>query len=300
MTIPTIEAKDIPVYQPETRYTDSGTKYFVEPGVVLTALTHTDIRNMEEFVAGFATAGDDDYVSEELYDMSSAEQIAKVAGQLCYLSFGNKRTHNDRAIDYFDNIKAQKHGSVLEHASATFLLYGVSRSFTHEIVRHRAGFAYSQVSQRYVGPDALRFVERPEFIGDPELHKWFCSRIDINREMYKAIIEHTIAKMAKEDQDSGMTKLKASHRRKIVQQAARALLPNETEAPIMVTGNMRAWRHFLEMRGSIHAEPEIRRVAIAIMDILQYVMPLTFQDYYLLPEPDGMISYSIGTRCVKV
>lgn len=255
---------------------------------------------MAEFLAGVVEPGETYYVDDALYAVSAAEYIAKVAGQLCYMSFGDKRTRNADADRYFQNIKESGHGSVLEHASATFLLYGVSRSFTHELVRHRAGFAFSQVSQRYVGPDSLRFVERPEFVGDPELHKWFCSRIDINKEMYRNTIEHMVLQLAKKDAEPNVSRAKGSARRKQVQQAARALLPNETEAPIMVTGNMRAWRHFLEQRGSIHAEPEIRRVALAVLDILQHVMPLTFSDYYLLPQTDDVIEYSIATQHRKV
>src|SRR3989304_9631067 len=102
------------------------------------------------------------------------------------MSFGPGRTTNANAVWYFDGkpgkpetgIKGQKHGSVLDHPNYTILNYGISRSLTHELVRHRAGCAYSQLSQRYVGGKMLRFVERPEYVGDPFLHEQFESRID--------------------------------------------------------------------------------------------------------------------------
>ena len=67
---------------------------------------------------------------------------------------------------------------MLEHATFSFLCYGISRSNTHEIVRHRAGTAYSQLSQRFVSGKVLRFVERPEYRNHPSLHKRFEERIN--------------------------------------------------------------------------------------------------------------------------
>jgi thymidylate synthase (FAD) len=88
-------------------------------------------------------------------------------------SFGPKRTTNDRAERYFANLSSSGHGSVYEHASFSFLCYGISRSTTHEVVRHRAGTAYSQLSQRYVSGKVLRFVERPEYQEVPALNARF-------------------------------------------------------------------------------------------------------------------------------
>ncbi len=76
-----------------------------------------------------------------------AELVVETAGRLCYLSFGTGRS---TASEYIANILASRHGSVLEHAVCGFIFTGISRSLTHELVRHRAGMAYSQLSQRYV------------------------------------------------------------------------------------------------------------------------------------------------------
>src|SRR5437588_1859473 len=97
-------------------------------------------------------------------------QLCKVAGQTCYMSFGRGRTFNVNAERYFNNLKSSGHGSVFEHANFSLLLYGISRSVTHELVRHRAGFGFSQLSQRYVSGRMLRFVERPEYSQDEQFH----------------------------------------------------------------------------------------------------------------------------------
>src|SRR3989344_5610372 len=183
---------------------------------------------------------------------------------------------------YLDHIKSSGHGSVLEHANFSFLVYGNSRSETHEKVRHRAGFGFSQLSQRYVSGTALRFVERPEYQIIPEyqivsdLHERFLSRIDANAGEYEYLAERLLNL-----QTGGTQILSAEAKtdlRKKVQQCARSVLANETEAPIMVTGNARAWRHFIEMRASEHAEVEIREVALRVLLCLLQVEPLLFGD----------------------
>ena len=110
------------------------------------------------------------------------EVVAEFAGRLCYLSFGEDaglegghksipgRTTNEA---YLANILRTKHGSVLEHAVWSFLFEGVSRSLTHEPIRHRAGMGYSQLSQRYVDESSIGFVLPPEIAdGTPEYEMW--------------------------------------------------------------------------------------------------------------------------------
>ncbi|MXY12521.1 MAG: thymidylate synthase (FAD), partial [Chloroflexi bacterium] len=76
-------------------------------------------------------------------------------------------------------------------------------------------------------------------------------------------------------------------RRKMARQAARSVLPNATETKIFVTANARALRHFIELRGNEHAEPEIRRVATKVLAIMQEEAPNLFGDYQLQSLPDG-------------
>src|SRR5256885_4389054 len=96
-------------------------------------------------------------------ESTDGERLAEFAGRVCYMSQHNPAKRATR--DYLDNIKKQGHGSVLEHANYTLLVEGVSRSLTHELVRHRAGFAYSQLSQRYVDESNANFVVPPAVVG---------------------------------------------------------------------------------------------------------------------------------------
>ena len=102
-----------------------------------------------------------------LGESSDGERLAEFAGRLCYMS--QKNPANRATREYLENIKKQGHGSVLEHANYSLLLEGVSRSLTHELVRHRAGFAYSQLSQRYVDESEANFVMPPAIMGDEDL-----------------------------------------------------------------------------------------------------------------------------------
>lgn len=259
--------------------TSQGTRYLKESGVVLISRPSVDLSGMADFLDDF---GFSEYLLE--WSLSPGAQLCKTAGQLCYMSLGEKRTKNADAEKYFDNILLSGHGSVLEHANYTFMIYGVSRSLTHELVRHRM-FSYSQVSQRYISGKMLRFVERPEYQNDEMLHKIFEDRIDLVSVEYAAVADHLIHM-----QKIGEAILNAEHKtdlRKKINQAARSCLSNETEAPIVMTGNIRAWRHFLEMRASEHAEIEIRAVAMKVFHILQSTEPILFADYEVVHLADG-------------
>src|SRR6185503_11474389 len=100
-------------------------------------------------------------------EASDGERLAEYAGRLCYMSQHNPI--NRSTAEYLENIKKQGHGSVLEHAVYVLLIEGISRSCSHELVRHRAGFGYSQISQRYVDESHAAFVLPPAMIGEPAL-----------------------------------------------------------------------------------------------------------------------------------
>ena len=117
---------------------------------------------------------------------TDGERLAEFAGRLCYMSQANPAGRNTR--DYLENIKKQGHGSVLEHANYTVLLEGVSRSLTHELVRHRAGFAYSQLSQRYVDESDAAFVVPPAILGDEALEKTWKAEIDRSLAAYVTLV----------------------------------------------------------------------------------------------------------------
>src|SRR5215210_2501946 len=165
-------------------------------------------------------------------DSTDGERLAEFAGRICYMSQHNPAKRETRA--YLENIKKQGHGSVLEHASYTLLLEGVSRSLTHELVRHRAGFAYSQLSQRYVDESQAAFVIPPAIIGDAALEDSWRTQMEGSLATYVALVEQLMERY-------GWVADKI-HRRKMAREAARGVLPNSTETKIVMTGNARAWR----------------------------------------------------------
>jgi len=273
----------LPRIDSEVLRTKNGTPYLKAPGVVAISQPATDLSGLATFLEDL---GYDKYLEDPM--PSPGTSLCKFAGQLCYMSFGDKRTKNSEAQKYIGNILESKHGSVLEHANYTLLLYGVSRSLTHELVRHRAGFAYSQVSQRYVGEDSLRFVERPEYQNNPELHKAFEQRIDQIRSEYIRLTNNLVQLQREKTPELSIEEeQKQSEKIKKCRQVARSILPNETEAPIVVTANVRAWRHFLEMRGSLHAESEMRILAKRVWQVLKEMDPTLFHDISARQLTDG-------------
>jgi thymidylate synthase (FAD) len=260
------------------------------------ARPQVSIAGMADFLGGFSADLNFAQYLDDPTELPPGAQLCKTAGQVCYASFGVKRTYNADAARYFRNIMESGHGSVLEHASYTLLFFGISRSVTHELVRHRAGVGVSQISQRYVSGRVLRFVERPEYQGDAELHEAFERRIDAAAEEYGRVADRLMAQ-----QKAGSEILSGEARtdlRKKVQQAARSVLPNETEAPIVVTANVRAWRHILEMRANPHAETEIRALAFRAYLCLVHTEPMLFGDYRVVHLPDG--TYGVETDHPKV
>ena len=169
---------------------------------------------------------------EWLGESTDGERLAEFAGRLCYMSQKNPAKRATR--DYLENIKKQGHGSVLEHANYSLLLEGVSRSLTHELVRHRAGFAYSQLSQRYVDESEANFVVPPAIIGDATLEGQWKKQIEEAQRSYVALVEQLMERYS--------WVADKVHRRKMAREAARGVLPNSTETKIVVTANARAWR----------------------------------------------------------
>lgn len=209
-------------------------------------------------------------------DATDGERLAEFAGRLCYMS--QKNPANRSTSEYLENIKKQAHGSVLEHANYTLLLEGVSRSLTHELVRHRAGFAYSQLSQRYVDESVADFVVPPAILGDDALEGQWRAQMEEAQRTYVALVEQLMARYAwVEDR---------VHRRKMAREAARGVLPNSTETKIVVTANVRAWRTMLELRAGEGAELEIRRLAVALIRLFKVEAPIFFSDFEVYEAAD--------------
>jgi len=209
-------------------------------------------------------------------ESTDGERLAEFAGRLCYMSQHNPAKRETR--EYLENIKKQGHGSVLEHANYSILLEGVSRSLTHELVRHRAGFAYSQLSQRYVDESTANFVMPPAIMGDEALEKVWREQVEAAQASYVALVEQLMTRYAWVPDKV--------HRRKMAREAARGVLPNSTETKIVVTANARGWRTMLELRSSEGAEFEIRRCAVAMLRILSVEAPAFFSDFEIYQAPD--------------
>ncbi|MDO8500981.1 MAG: FAD-dependent thymidylate synthase [Gemmatimonadaceae bacterium] len=211
-----------------------------------------------------------------LGESTDGEKLAEFAGRLCYMSQKNPASRSTR--EYLENIKKQGHGSVLEHANYSLLLEGVSRSLTHELVRHRAGFSYSQLSQRYVDESEANFVMPPAIIGDEALEKAWRDQVEAAQRAYVTLVEQLMARYAWVGDKI--------HRRKMAREAARGVLPNSTETKIVVTANARAWRTMLELRSSEGAEFEIRRCALAMLRTLLGEAPAFFSDFDIYAAAD--------------
>jgi thymidylate synthase (FAD) len=277
---------------PAATQVDNSLRVITEPSVYVLGRQTVDDAELNRFLS-------DHGVSWESDSEVAAEVLTETAGRTCYMSFAKPRPGGNAA--YLTHIKEVGHGSVLEHAVWNLLITGVSRSLTHELVRHRAGFGYSQLSQRYVDESVAEYVEPDIIANDPELHAVWLDAVKHSHAAYVKLAELLNAKLA--DPAAATAAMlppgaDRTTRRKAARQAARSVLPNATETKIFVTANARALRHFLEMRGSSYAEPEIRKLATAILDVLQKDSPNLFGDYQKVPLPDG--TYEIKTQFTKV
>lgn len=195
---------------------------------------------------------------------SLAEVLVEICGRLCYMSFGKGRKTNE---EFLKNIIDQKHFSVLEHANWTFIFTGVSRSLTHELVRHRH-FSFSQLSQRYVDESGAQMILPAGLAGSPGAEFLFFRSVAESKAIYARLVKQMEEKFADEPS--------LTMRRKKARQAARAVLPNATETKIAVTGNARTWREFIQKRNTPMADPEIRALAAEVYRQLKDEAPNLF------------------------
>lgn len=220
------------------------------------------------------------------------EVLAEIAGRTCYESFGNPRPGGNKA--YMNRILEERHGSVVEHGMFTFVATGVSRTLTHELVRHRLA-SYSQRSQRYVD-ESMAGMVCPEIIrDDDDLRPIWEESCRQSQEAYRKLAEMLTKKLL--DRQVGMeTQRPATEIRKDARGAARSVLPNCTETVIVFSANARALRHVLEMRGSRHAEREIRQLAFLCWAILRREAPNIFGDYVISQEPPGFVDELLTSK----
>ncbi len=246
-----------------------------EPKVYLVTRPSVDWGVVNEFLAD---EGLPPGISGSLRTSDDSEATVEISARLCYMSFAKGRKDIE---DFINNLLSSGDGSVLEHVNYGFVFTGISRSLSHELVRHRAGFAYSQRSQRYVDESEPGFVVPPALMDaheDSVAYKTMLSGFEEATKSYNRVVEML---------NGTFPGKPSTDRRKKIRQTARAVLPNATETKMFVTGNVRAWRHFIEQRASPFADLEIRRLAIAVLEVLQEEATLLFQDFTISDHHDG-------------
>jgi thymidylate synthase (FAD) len=210
---------------------------------------------------------------------SNGEELAHFAGRACYASWKRPNPATASTEGYIDHILEVGHYSVLEHAQATFYFTRISRGLTHELIRHRH-FSYSQLSQRFADSSSQDLVVPPLFAGNKRAEQILEGVGDYTANAYAELLE--IAEAAVETADPTSTSA-----RKQAREAARAALPNATDTAIVVTGNIRAWRHFAQLRATAAADREICDLAVAVLLQLRSKYPASFADFVFSEEPDG-------------
>jgi len=252
-----------------------------EPEIYVVGRQTLDNAEVQRFLADHETSWQTD--SER-----GSELIVELAGRTCYMSFGDRQFRKTNA-DYIGNLVGQGHGSVLEHAVWDLLITGVSRSLTHELVRHRAGTGISQLSQRYVDESTADFIEPPVIAADPELHATWLRSIEASHAAYNDLVEGLAKRVQAQHPD-----LPRTQRRKMAREAARSVLPNATETKLLFSANARALRWIITLRGGEGAEPEIRRFAVKLCRLMRDEAPNLFGDLEIVRLNDGSEGVQAG------
>jgi thymidylate synthase (FAD) len=198
---------------------------------------------------------------------SHIDELHELAGRNCYQSWDRPSAKTASNDGYLANIISQQHFSVMEHGSVTFYVQGVSRSLLAELTRHRH-LSFSVVSQRYVDANDLTFVI-PPIVWElpPSERDWTVADLGTlwqhNMNAYNELVELFVSH---------------GYKRKQAREAARAVLPNMTDSPMVVTGNIRAWRDVLSKRYHIAADKEIQEFATQVLGHLRVLAPNSVQD----------------------
>jgi thymidylate synthase (FAD) len=216
-------------------------------------------------------------------EASTGEELSELAGRICYMSFSNKQTSSNG--EFIANLINRGHDSVLEHATWSFIVTGVTRSFTHQLVRHRIGFAYSQMSQQYNDQRLANFIEHPELAKHTELKSEWNKALQTVRDTYLKIT--TAMEEEHKHELQGRNKHVKNEVRRLIRSAARSILPNCSESKILFSANGRSLRHLLALRGSITGDLEMRIFSSKLLLILKEEAPSFFSDFTSEIHADG-------------
>jgi len=195
---------------------------------------------------------------ELMYLPENAEKIIEIAGRTAYASYDKIKEDSEK--EFIRMIITRRHFSVLEHIVASFRISGVSRALTHQLVRHRLA-SYTQRSQRFVSEDNFSYIIPPNILQNQKALREFQETISHIQRTYKKLIEFGI-----KNED------------------ARYILPNATTTEIVMTANLREWRHIFSLRCKPNAQWEIRKLCFIILSILKEKLPNVFFDFTLNEE----------------
>lgn len=204
---------------------------------------------------------------------TDGQNLVELAGRMCYQSWQKGRNRKE----FIRHILEVGHGNLLAHVNVTLLITGVSRSLTHELIRHHVGTNPSQESQRYVNQETANLVLHPLAEIVPGAEEKIVAQFQRSLEIYREI---------KDSIDLSPT-ISKTEKRKRINEFARSILPACTETRLCWTMNLRAARNILEQRGDQGADLEIRRLAVAMLRILQPVYPDVFADFVIEICPLG-------------
>lgn len=255
------------------------------PTVWIIAQPQINLEGLENWVKsnGFEGLLDSGTPLREIFtsDGEDAERLVEFAGRHCYRAWRKGRERSD----YIANIIESNHGSVLEHAYFSFAIQGVSRSLSLEHNRHRVGIAISQESQRYVDASEINAVVPPLL-----LHTG--ASLDSFRQMFIAQVD--AYKAEQELLKNLVFNGSKTEMRKRANEAARCHLPNASETRMVWTANVRTLRHYFTMRGSVHADLEIRRLATLMLHSVKKRYPYFFYDMEIVPGDFGVPNISVN------
>jgi thymidylate synthase (FAD) len=251
----------------------------VKPKIYLLSRPHFDV---DIFLSFLRDEGMDRQDWHRTPQATPSEEIVEVSGRVCYMSFGQKQSPRSNP-EYLRNLLEKGHESVLEHVSWTFLLTGVSRAFTHQLVRHRVGLAFSQLSQQYHEETAAAFVQPAYLDNSPSALQVWRDAVAASQQSYKTILDNLV-----KTQGSSGLDLSKRELNRAIRSAARSVLPNATETKIMMTANARALRHIFQVRGSIPGDFEMREVMAELFRLVQSEAPSLFADFSIEILPDGI------------
>jgi thymidylate synthase (FAD) len=269
----------------------------------------------DKMQAALEHLGAPDWLWKQADTISSGELLVEFMGRLCYKSFEVGLNPNVTKVRegndvYLGNVLRQKHGSVFEHATVTFALLDVSRIFTHELVRHRAGTAYSQESQRFVRLDnfSLYIPDLTDALtalapAQPTLERPEDSApVLVDQETWVQHYQDSFVKMADRISASVRDELVAwmreigidedgvpFHVKKELTSAMRRLIPGGVNTNIGITANHRTWRHLIANRTAVGAEVEIREVFYDIACQLKERYGNIYQDMQIITNDNGDI-----------